>query len=106
MTDILRISVPLTTWLAAFSAVYGLEGLICSEHWAEAALDLRTGRVSLIAAWLLAIAIQIALLFALRSPRFASPSAFARGVSLSLAVVALVTTVWTLLPVVTTSLCL
>ena len=106
MTDILRISVPLTVWLASFSAVYGLEGLVCSKRWAQAGLDLQMGRLALVAAWALAIALQIAILLALRSPRLASPSAFVRGVSLTLAVVALIATTWTLFPVVATSLCL
>ena len=106
MTDILRISVPLTLWLAAFSAVYGLQGLVCSPRWAEAALGLATGRLLLALAWLAAVALQAALLLALRSPRFASRSGFVRGLSLSLAAVALVATLWTLLPVVATSACL
>ncbi|WP_046862687.1 hypothetical protein [Microvirga massiliensis] len=106
MTDILRISVPLTAWLAAFSAVYGLQGLVCSDRWAEAGLDLAAGRIAMTAAWAAAVALQSAFLLALRSPRFASRSAFVRGVSLTLAITALVATLWTLLPVVTTSACL
>lgn len=106
MKDILRISVPLTVWLAAFSAVYGLEGLVCSHRWAEAGLSLAAGRGILLAAWALAVALQTMLLLALRSPRFASPSGFARSVSLTLAGVALVATAWTFLPVAATSLCL
>lgn len=106
MTDILRISVPLTAWLVAFSAVYGLHGLVCSDRWAAAGLDLAVGRAAMAAAWIVAIALQVALLLALRSPRFASPSAFMRGVSLTLSVTALVAKLWTLMPVVTTSACL
>ena len=105
MRDVLRISAPLTVWLAAFSAVYGLEGLVCSERWEEARLGLGAGRVALIAAWVLALMIQAAMLLALRSPRFASKRPFVRTLSLTLAVVALIATAWTLLPVVTTSLC-
>ena len=106
MTDILRLSVPLTAWLVAFSTVYGLHGLVCSARWAEAGLDLAAGRAAMTAAWAAAIAVQLVLLLALRSPRFASPSAFMQGVSLTLATAALVATLWTLLPVVTTSACL
>ncbi|EIM26780.1 hypothetical protein [Microvirga lotononidis] len=106
MTDILRIAVPLTAWLAAFSAVYGLQGLVCSPRWAEAGFDLAAGRAAMTAAWIAAAILQVAFLLALRSPRFASRSAFVRGVSLTLAVVALVATLWTLVPVVTTSACL
>ncbi len=106
MNDILRISTPLTVWLAAFSAVYGLQGLICSPRWAQASLDLDAGRIALIATWVLSIVVQVVLLLALRSPRFVSPSRFIQAVSLALAVVALVATVWTLIPVATTSICL
>lgn len=106
MADILRISVPLTVWLAAFSGVYGLQGLVCSPRWMEAGLDLAAGRTALLLAWGLSIAIQAALLLALRTPRFASPSRFVRWTSLTLSVVALVATVWTLLPVATVSICL
>jgi hypothetical protein len=53
-----------------------------------------------------AVALQVVFLLALRSPRFASDSAFVRWVSLVLAISALVATLWTLLPVVTTSACL
>lgn len=106
MTDILRLSVPLTVWLAAFSAVYGLQGLVCSDRWAEAGLDLTVGRIALTSAWAAAVALQLVFLLALRSPRFTSRSAFVHGVSRTLAVAALVATLWTLLPVVTTSACL
>ena len=106
MTDILRISVPLTAWLAAFSAVYGLQGLVCSERWADAGLDVAAGRAALAVACAAAVAIQLAFLLALRSPRFASRSAFIRWLSLMLASSALVATLWTLLPAVTTSACL
>jgi hypothetical protein len=106
MSDILRISVPLTVWLAAFSAVYGLHGLICSPRWAEAGLDEAAGRWALILIAILVLALEAALLVALRTPRFASSSAFVRVLSLGLAVVALVASAWTLVPVATTSACL
>lgn len=105
MTDILRLSVPLTVWLAAFSAVYGLQGLVCSNRWAEAGLDLAAGRIALTAAWAAAVAPQLVFLLALRSSRVTSRSAFVNGVSRTLAIAALVATLWTLLPVVTTSAC-
>ena len=106
MNDILRLSVPLTAWLASFSAVYGLQGLVCSDRWGEAALGVSEGRIALILAWLVGIAVQVALLLALRSPRFASRSDFVRWTSQALAMLALAATVWTLLPAVTLSLCL
>lgn len=107
MRDILRISVPITAWLAAFSAVYGLQGFLCSDHWGGGEWNgVAAGRVLLVAAWGAVIAIQAALLLALRSPRFASPRPFVRWVSNLLAAVALVAAVWTLFPVVATSRCL
>ncbi|PWS35253.1 hypothetical protein DFH01_23405 [Falsiroseomonas bella] len=106
MRDVLRISVPLTIWLASFSAVYGLQGLVCSPRWGAAGLGLAAGRVALVAAAVAAVALQAVLLLGLRGPRLAPASGFVRGVSLALAVVALVATAWTLLPVATTSLCL
>ncbi|WP_173934318.1 hypothetical protein [Chelativorans sp. Marseille-P2723] len=106
MTDILRISVPLTAWLAAFSAVYGLQGLVCSDRWAQAGFGLTSGRAALIAAWIAATALQVAFLAALRSPRMGSSSPFVRRLSLTLAVAALVSTLWTLSPVVVSTACL
>lgn len=106
MRDVLRIAVPLTAWLAAFSAIYGLQGLVCSERWIEAGLGPAAGRGALLAAWAAANALQAALLLALRSRRLASPSGTVRGVSLTLAAAALVATAWTLFPVAATSLCL
>ena len=106
MSDILRISVPLTVWLAAFSAIYGLQGLVCSDAWADSGLGLAAGRAALALAWAAATALQIAFLLALRSPRFASTSPFLRRLSLVLAVAALVATIWTLSPVVATTTCL
>lgn len=106
MTDILRISIPVTVWIAAFSAVYGLEGVICSEHWTAAGLSLGQGRTALLASWAAAIALQVALLMGLRSPRFASPHPWVQRLATVLGFVALVATVWSLMPVATTSLCL
>nr|WP_246849219.1 hypothetical protein [Rubellimicrobium arenae] len=92
--------------MAAFSALYGLHGVLCSPRWDEAALGLAAGRGVLGLAGLLAVAAQVALLLALRSGRFASPSGFVRATSVGLSVVALVATLWTLIPVAATSTCL
>lgn len=105
MRDILRLSIPLTVWIAAFSAAYGLEGVVCSDNWTGAGLSLAQGRATLIAAWVTAIAAQAGLLLALGTRRFASPSSFIQAVGLSLAVVALVATVWTLFPVAVIGVC-
>lgn len=106
MTDILRISIPVSVWIAAFSAIYGLEGVICSDLWRAAGLSLGQGRGVLVAAWIAAIGLQAALLVALRRPRFASSLPWVQRVATILGYVALVATVWSLMPVVTTSLCL
>ena len=103
MTDILRISIPVSVWIAAFSAVYGLEGVICSDLWTAAGLSLGQGRSALIAA---AIALQVVMLVILRGPRFASSLPWVQRLATILGCVALVATVWSLMPVVTTSLCL
>lgn len=106
MTDILRISLPLTVWIAAFSAVYGLEGIVCSGRWAAAGLGPDQGRAALIAAWAVAIAMQVGLILWLRMPRFASDLPWVQRVGTILAWVALVATVWSLMPVATASICL
>ncbi|MTE01196.1 hypothetical protein GIY56_12955 [Paracoccus sp. YIM 132242] len=106
MTDILRLSLPLSVWIAAFSAVYGLEGIVCSDHWAAAGLSLGQGRAALLVAWAAAIAVQVVLLAGLRMPRFASSLPGVQRIAAILAAVALVATVWSLLPVAATSLCL
>ena len=106
MTDILRLSLPLSVWIAAFSAVYGLEGIVCSGNLAAAGLDPDRGRAFLLAAWAAAIAVQAVLIVWLRMPRFASALPWVQRVSVILSWVALVATVWGLMPVATTSLCL
>lgn len=103
MRDVLRIAVPLTLWLAAFSGVYGLEGIVCSGRWSETT---SVGRPVLVAAAAAAVALQTVLVLALRSPGYGSPSPFARRLSVTLAVAALVASVWTFIPIATTSICL
>ncbi|MCL3883354.1 hypothetical protein [Marivita sp. GX14005] len=105
MMDILRLSLPLALWLASFSAVYGLHGLICSGKWASLGLTELSARAALLIATALAVAVQAALVFALRSPPFASPSPSLRRVSLTLAIVALIATGWTLFPAALMTMC-
>ncbi|WPY96492.1 hypothetical protein T8T21_17205 (plasmid) [Limimaricola variabilis] len=105
MNAILRLSLPLTLWLAAFSAVYGLHGLLCSSRWAAFVPEV-PGRALLAGAALVAVALQIALLAVLRSSRWPRPSVAIHGISMVLATAALVGTAWTLLPVLATSHCL
>lgn len=105
MSTVLRISLPLTLWLASFSAVYGLHGLLCSSRWSPFSEDWM-GRAVLIGAAVVAIAVQVALLFTLRSPRWASPDRTIQRASLTLAAAALVAAIWTLFPTAVVSHCL
>jgi hypothetical protein len=105
MTDLIRILIAPLVWLAAFSAVYGLHGLICGHAIGGIAFGLPLPRVLMVAAYALAILAQLALLAALYQPRFASPSGFVRFVSLATGGVGLVATVWSMFPVVMTTYC-
>lgn len=97
MRSLLRLALPLTLWLASFSAIYGLGGLLCSSRWSPVADD--TTRLTLLAlAAMAAVVLQAGLVLALRSPRWQDPDTALRRASLVLAVAALVSTIWTLLP--------
>jgi hypothetical protein len=99
VTQILRLSLPLTLWLIGFCALYALQGLSCSRHWPDA-LDPRT---ALIFAAALFVAFQaITLVAVLRSP---APSRFVQMVTASLAATALVAAFWTSLPVLAVTIC-
>ncbi|WP_249218996.1 hypothetical protein [Loktanella sp. SALINAS62] len=105
MNAVLRLSLPLTVWLASFSAVYGLHGLLCSDR-GSMLLGNGMGRALLILATVAAIVVQAVLLAALRSRRWRDPDPTLQRISLGLAIVAFVSTVWTLLPpVVATQTC-
>lgn len=105
MTDLMRILIAPLVWLAAFSVVYGLHGLIC-EHGIEGAVTgLPMQRFLLITAYAFAVLIQVALLTVLYHPRLASPSRFVRFVSHATGWTGLVATAWALLPVVMTTYC-
>lgn len=106
MSDVLRILVPPTVWLASFSAIYGLHGLGCALGWPEIELPLLSlFRGLLLAAWIAAILAQIALVLALRSDRIGSGSPFVRWTSITTACVGLAATLWTLHPVAVISSC-
>ncbi len=100
MIEILRLSLPITIWLVGFSAVYAVRELTCSRHW-PADLDART---VLVAGFAIAVAMQvISLLATVYAP---SRSRFVQTASMALAVTALVASIWTLIPVLVTSICL
>ena len=99
MIEILRLSMPISVWIMGFSAVYALQGLTCSRHW-PANIDAGS---ALLVGWAVAVALQILCLAAiLRAP---SPSRFVQATAVSLAVTALIAAVWTMLPVLTATLC-
>ena len=107
MRDVLRLSLPLTMWITSFSALYGVQAALCTMDWSDqpAPFGLTTGRLVLLVIAGAAVLAQVAALAILTTERFASRSAFVRKVSLSLAIVALIATVWTSLPVTFLSLC-
>lgn len=104
MTDVLRVLVSPLIWLATFSAVYGLHGLICGHGLTGMAFGVALPSLLLGAAYMLAIIAQLALLAA--HYRWPSPSSdLVRFVSRAGGWVGLIATIWTLLPVVSTSTC-
>ena len=107
MRDVLRILAGPLAWFAAFSAVYGLHGLICGHGVEGPVLGLVSlPRALLVAAFAASVGVLAALVWALHAPRFASDSAFVTFVSRATGWVGLVAAVWTLLPTVTTTYCL
>ncbi|UOM32583.1 hypothetical protein [Acuticoccus sp. I52.16.1] len=106
MSDVVRILVAPLVWLASFSAVYGLHGLLCGHGLAEPAADpLSLPRALLVGAYGVALALQVAILVALHRPGLASSSHVIRCISVATGWVGLVAAAWTLMPVLTTSLC-
>ena len=100
MIEILRLSLPITVWLMGFSAVYALQALSCSGHWPD---NMET-RPVLLAAWFVAIAVQVLSLMAvLYAP---SPSRFIQSTAVAIAGTALIAAIWTMMPVLAVSVCL
>lgn len=108
MTDVIRLSLPLTVWLISFSAVYGLHGIVCSSSWSATTgfAGLSQGRLVLLGAFAIATVVQAATLIFLMSERFGGATGFMRWTTLALAIVGLVAVVWTLFPVAALSLCI
>jgi len=106
MTDILRILIAPLVWLAAFSSIYGLHGIICAHDVAGGTFGGAQPRAILVGAYGFAILMQVALIIVLYSQRLTSRSGFVRFVSRATGWVGLVATVWSLLPVVVTTYCL
>ena len=100
MGTVIRLALPLTVWLAAFSAIYGLNGWLCTTGLADA-----TARPMLAAAVLLAVVTEVGLFIWLRRSDWQTAGSTLRRVAMTLAVVALIGTVWTLLPGLLLSRC-
>lgn len=100
MIEILRISLPVSIWIAGFSAVYALQGLTCSRHWPS---DLEA-RPVVVAALVLVAALQAGCLAAIL--HVPSESRFVQTVATTLAVTALIATVWTMMALLAVSACL
>lgn len=106
MMDVLRILIAPLVWLAAFSAVYGLHGLICGHGIEGTVLGIVSlPRVLMVGAYLASIGVLAVLLWGLYAPRFASPSPFVRFVSHTTGWVGLVAAVWSLFPALVTTYC-
>jgi hypothetical protein len=106
MTDVLRILIAPLVWLAAFSAVYGLQGLICGHGIEGTVLGIISLQRALMAsAYTLSMAMLAVLLWGLTAQRFASASPFVRFVSQTAGWVFLVATAWSLFPAVATTHC-
>jgi hypothetical protein len=103
MRHVLYLSLPLTLWLVSFSGLYGVHGLACSAAWGSQSgpVGLTLGQVVLFAAGGTAILVQMAGLALLAR----TAPGFARRISLALAAVALVATVWTALPIFLLPIC-
>lgn len=105
MRDVLRILVSPLVWLASFSAVYGLHGLICGYGIGGVAFTFPLPRALLIAAYAVGVLLQMGLLASFYHRRFASASKFTRFVSRATGWTGLVATVWSLFPAVMTTYC-
>ena len=105
MKDLLRILVSPVVWLASFSAIYALHGLVCAVDPGMPGPGIAWPRIVLILAFGLAILVQIGLLALLASARFGAAPGFVRFVSLAGGWVGLVATVWTLIPTLATTPC-
>lgn len=107
MRDIFRILIAPLVWLASFSAVYGLHGLICG-HGIDGAIfgGLSLPRALMVSAFGLAVLVQLLLVWGLHSERFGASSPFVQSLSRATGWIGLVAAVWSLLPAMTTTYCL
>lgn len=106
MKDLARILVAPLVWLASFSAVYGLHGLICGHGMSGSIGGLSVARVLLAGAYILAVVVQVVIVWALHRSPMAATGNFAALASRTTAWAGLAAAIWTLLPTVTMSPCL
>lgn len=104
MSDLLRLLLAPLFWLAAFSGVYGLHGLICAPHSdLLARLDVGPAPLVLPAAWVAALAVLTGILAAIY--RWPSRSDILQRSSIILGWTSLAAMVWTLFPVLFSPVC-
>ncbi len=105
MKDVLRIFASPVVWLALFSGVYGLHGVLCGIELDRSILGVPWRRLVLGLAFVLAVLLQAGLLALLYSSRYGSAPGFARLVSRTSGWIGLVATLWTLFPTLAASTC-
>lgn len=104
MNNLLRIFVSPVAWLASFSAVYGLHGLLCALD-PGAIAHMSWSRLLMALAFGVALLLQIGLLSMLYSGRFGATTSFTRTVSRASGWTGLVATTWTLFPTLSVTVC-
>ncbi|MET1756085.1 hypothetical protein ABVV53_11550 [Novosphingobium sp. RD2P27] len=104
MTALLRAVSGLIVWAVAFSALYGLQGLGCALGWdAMMVGPIQLGRAALIALWLAFVAVQAWMIW--HFSHHTHGSMFLNRLAVAIAVIGWVATIYTGVPVVTTSMC-
>lgn len=85
-------------WAAGFSALYGLQALVCANGWPARSL--------LLGLWLLVLLALLALLgWQWRRSTAVSGGRFLRVLALALSMTGAVAMIWTGMPIIATSLC-
>ena len=104
MKDLLLVLIAPLVWLAAFSAVYALQGFGCATGMHQTTFaGMPFLRAVLVLGSVITVAIQLGILLWLE--RIPPTLGWTRHVSRITAWVALVAAIWTLFPVAVTSLC-
>ncbi|MCQ3829750.1 hypothetical protein [Microbulbifer elongatus] len=104
MSDLLRLLIAPLVWLAAFSAVYGLQGFGCATELNDVIFaGVPLMRAGLILVWVLTIATLVGILVWLE--RSSPILEWTSRISRITAWVAIVASVWALFPVTFASIC-